>query len=92
MFDIFIKLSDILALNAIAIGDLMGAINKGENISLQNLINDVFIVGVGWKSEAAQIDIDVSAFLINEQGKVTNDEDFIFYNKLIFVISTSVLV
>jgi stress response protein SCP2 len=82
VFDIFIKLSDILALNAIAIGDLMGAINKGENISLQNLINDVFIVGVGWKSEAAQIDIDVSAFLINEQGKVTNDEDFIFYNKL----------
>lgn len=49
------------------------SLSKGGNVSLQNLIDDFFVVGVGWKAETAQIDIDVSAFLVNENGKVTSD-------------------
>lgn len=57
-------------------------LTKGENVALENLLDDFFVVGVGWKAETAQIDIDVSAFLVNENGKVTSDTDFIFYNQL----------
>jgi stress response protein SCP2 len=57
-------------------------LTKGENVALQNVIDDVFMVGVGWKAQTGQIDIDVSAFLVNAQGKVSSDNDFIFYNQL----------
>lgn len=55
---------------------------KGENTSLKNLgiENSFFSVGVSWELNGAQIDVDTSAFLIDENGKVTNERDFIFFN------------
>lgn len=62
----------------------MGAkLQKGENILLNNndaILNDI-IVGVGWHLRNNALDLDVSAFMLNENGKVRNDEDFIFYNQ-----------
>lgn len=56
---------------------------KGENASLKNLgvENTFFSVGVSWNLNGAQIDVDTSAFLIGENGKVTNERDFIFFNQ-----------
>jgi len=42
-------------------------------------------VGLGWDVRAtsgADFDLDASAFLLNESGKVRSDRDFIFYNQL----------
>ncbi|MWV45733.1 tellurium resistance protein TerA [Paenibacillus sp. HJL G12] len=36
------------------------------------------IVGMGWRSPE-NVEIDFSAFMLNEQSKVTRDEDLIFY-------------
>ena len=44
------------------------------------------IVGLGWDTNrydgSADFDLDASAFLLNANGKVLRDEDFIFYNNL----------
>lgn len=37
-------------------------------------------VGIGWDSSPA-LDLDTSAFLLGASGKVSGDEDFIFYNQ-----------
>lgn len=60
-------------------------LQKGENISLAKLDNTLneLVVMTEWKTNAItpQIDINVSAFLLTEQNKVTADTDFIFYNQ-----------
>lgn len=42
--------------------------------------------GFGWTlakgSNPHDLDVDVSAFLLNDEGRVTQDEDFVFYNNL----------
>jgi tellurium resistance protein TerD len=43
------------------------------------------MVGLGWDvraTDGADFDLDASAFLLTESGKVRNDGDFIFYNQL----------
>ena len=47
-----------------------------NNPSLKNII-----VGLGWQADK-EIDLDTSAFLLNENDKVNSDGDFIFYNNL----------
>ena len=41
-------------------------------------------VGLGWDTNkydgSSEFDLDASVFLLNESGKVTGSEDFIFYN------------
>jgi tellurite resistance protein TerA len=37
------------------------------------------VVGVGWNA-SAQLELDTSAFLLGSNGKVSRDEDLIFYN------------
>jgi tellurium resistance protein TerD len=62
----------------------MKNLQKGENISLDQLgINSEKIFsGISWIAKNnQQIDIDVSAFLLNSKGKVNGDTDFIFYNQ-----------
>ena len=63
------------------------SLQKGGNVSLSkedpNLKNAV--VGLGWdvrSTDGADFDLDASVFLVNESGKIRNDQDFIFYNNL----------
>ncbi|MBF0108931.1 MAG: TerD family protein [Magnetococcales bacterium] len=61
------------------------SLSKGGNVSLSkeapglSTIN----VGLGWDArvtDGSAFDLDASAFLLNEVGKVRSDTDFIFYN------------
>jgi tellurium resistance protein TerD len=44
------------------------------------------IVGLGWsvpeENQGYPVDLDASAFLLNREGRVRNDTDFVFYNNL----------
>ncbi|NEX19146.1 TerD family protein [Thiorhodococcus mannitoliphagus] len=60
---------------------------KGGNISLSKTAPSLkrILVGLGWEARAtagSDFDLDASAFLLGENGKVRRDEDFIFYNQL----------
>ncbi len=63
------------------------SLKKGENVSLSktdpNLKN--VLLGLGWDaraSDGADFDLDASLFMVGENGKVQNDDWFIFYNQL----------
>lgn len=63
------------------------SLKKGGNVSLTQsapLLKRI-LVGLGWDARATtgdDFDLDASAFLLAENGKVKNDTDFIFYNQL----------
>ncbi|AZU61741.1 TerD family protein [Neobacillus mesonae] len=58
-------------------------LSKGQKVDLtkshpglQNVV-----VGLGWNSNlGANYDLDASAFLLGQNGKVQSDQDFVFYN------------
>lgn len=59
-------------------------LSKGQKVDLtkshpglQNVV-----VGLGWNinQEGSNFDLDASAFLLGEAGKVNSDQDFVFYN------------
>ncbi len=60
---------------------------KGGNVSLSKEapgLKDI-LVGLGWDARSTDgnaFDLDASAFLLGEDGKVRSDSDFIFYNNL----------
>ena len=61
-------------------------LQKGGNTSLTSSNPGLkkIIVGLGWDGRATagdDFDLDASAFILNESGKVRRDDDFIFYNK-----------
>jgi tellurium resistance protein TerD len=63
------------------------SLQKGGNVNLSKeapgLTN--LIVGLGWdarSTDGAPFDLDGAAFLLNSQGKVRSDADFVFYNNL----------
>ncbi len=63
------------------------SLTKGGNVNLSKeapgLTN--ITVGLGWDPRATdgqEFDLDAIAFLVNEAGKVRNDQDFIFLNNL----------
>jgi tellurium resistance protein TerD len=63
------------------------SLSKGGNVSLSktdpNLKN--VIVGLGWDArptDGADFDLDASAFMVKDDGKVRSDSDFIFYNQM----------
>jgi tellurium resistance protein TerD len=63
------------------------SLSKGGRISLSKEAPDLkkVHVGLGWDPRAtdgADFDLDASAFLLGESGKVRSDADFIFYNQL----------
>ena len=63
------------------------SLNKGGNISLSKEAPGLskVTIGLGWDERAtdgSDFDLDASAFLLGESGKVRNDADFIFYNQL----------
>lgn len=64
------------------------SLTKGGNVSLTRSVPALkrILVGLGWDARpttGADFDLDASAFLLGENGKVRRDEDFIFYNKLL---------
>ncbi|MBQ6435830.1 MAG: TerD family protein [Synergistaceae bacterium] len=59
-------------------------LRKGEKINLtkRSPISKL-VVGLGWAVDAgrgANFDLDASAFLLGENGKVANNYDFVYYN------------
>lgn len=63
------------------------SLSKGGNVSLSKEAPGLksILVGLGWDARAtdgAAFDLDASAFLLNDTGKVRNDSDFIFYNNM----------
>lgn len=61
------------------------SLRKGQKIDLTkpNPRLQKIIVGLGWHTGGdVSFDLDTSAFLLGADGKVENDNDFIFYNNL----------
>lgn len=62
-------------------------LSKGGNVSLSKVdptLKNVKI-GLGWdtrSTDGQDFDLDASAFLLTDTGKVRGDNDFIFYNNL----------
>lgn len=63
------------------------SLQKGGNLSLSKTdpsLREV-LVGLGWaarSSDGADFDLDASLFMVQANGKVRGDDDFIFYNQL----------
>ena len=63
------------------------SLNKGGNVSLTKEAPSLVKVGVGlgWSARVtsgADFDLDASAFMLNSNGRVRSDADFIFYRQL----------
>lgn len=60
-------------------------LQKGQRVSLDNSMK-LALVGLGWDTNrydgGYDFDLDASAFLLGENGKLLRDEDFVFYNNL----------
>lgn len=61
-------------------------LNKGGNLSLSKTDPNLthVLVGLGWdarSTDGVDFDLDASAFLLTESGKVRGESDFIFYNQ-----------
>ena len=62
-------------------------LSKGGNVSLSKECPGLkaVVCGLGWDAnplDGQDFDLDASAFLLKEDGKVRTDADFIFYNNL----------
>lgn len=53
-------------------------LSKGQNMSLPEDSHQVDVV-LGWTE--SEIEVDASALLLNAEGKVRSDADFVFYNQ-----------
>jgi tellurium resistance protein TerD len=63
------------------------SLSKGGRLSLDKVSPGLtqIHVGLGWDprvTDGADFDLDASAFLLADTGKVRSDADFIFYNQL----------
>jgi tellurium resistance protein TerD len=63
------------------------SLQKGQNVSLSKEAPGLkkAIFGLGWdvrKTDGGDFDLDASAFVLGEDGKVLSDSHFIFYNNL----------
>jgi tellurium resistance protein TerD len=63
------------------------SLSKGGNVSLSKAAPNLtaVIVGLGWDARTTtgtDFDLDASALLAGEEGKVTNDQNFVFFNNL----------
>ena len=62
-------------------------LTKGGNANLSREAPGLskVMIGLGWNARSTSgedFDLDASAFLLNESGKVRSDGDFVFYNNL----------
>ncbi len=65
---------------------MMGVnLSKGQRVSLDKSMK-MALIGLGWDTNqydgGCDFDLDACAFLVGQNGKVSNDDDFIFYNNL----------
>ena len=64
------------------------SLRKGQKVDLTkgNPSLKKVLIGLGWDVNkydgGFDFDLDASAFLLNDTGKVNSDEDFVFYNNL----------
>ena len=60
------------------------SLTKGQktNLTKENPNLKKIIASLGWDDESIDFDLDISAFLLNAEEKVTQDVDFIFYNNM----------
>lgn len=60
-------------------------LSKGQRVNLEKSLT-MAMVGLGWDTNkydgGYDFDLDAAAYLLGENGKVSNDLDFIFYNNL----------
>lgn len=60
-------------------------LSKGQRVSLDKSMT-MALVGLGWDTNrydgGQDFDLDAAAYLLGENGKVSKDEDFVFYNNL----------
>ncbi len=61
------------------------SLSKGGNVSLSKEAPGLkkITLGLGWdvrKTDGADFDLDAMVFLVNDQGKVRSDTDFVFFN------------
>lgn len=61
------------------------SLSKGGNVSLTKEAPGLksLLVGLGWKprtTDGAPFDLDASLFIVDANGKVRNETDFVFYN------------
>jgi len=64
------------------------SLSKGGNVSLSKTDPGLkkILIGLGWEARSTDgedFDLDASAFMLAENGKTRNDQDFIFYSQLI---------
>ena len=64
------------------------SLSKGDNVSLSKEEPGLSMIriGLGWEERATDgedFDLDASAFLLDADGHVPSDADFIFYNNLV---------
>ena len=63
------------------------SLSKGGNVSLAKAAPGMttVVVGLGWDprtTDGAQFDLDASALICGQDGKVRTDADFVFYNNM----------
>ncbi|MEU3093038.1 TerD family protein, partial [Streptomyces massasporeus] len=63
------------------------SLSKGGNVSLSKEAPGLtaVLVGLGWDvrtTTGTDYDLDASALLVNESGKVLSDQHFVFFNNL----------
>ncbi|MGI8666572.1 MAG: TerD family protein [Jatrophihabitans sp.] len=63
------------------------SLTKGGNVSLTKQAPNLraVLVGLGWDertTSGAAFDLDASALMLNEAGKILSDEHFVFFNNL----------
>ncbi len=62
--------------------DLQKPVQKGQKVVLENGFKLSEIrAGIGWTVINPACDVDVSAFLLNQSGKVIGDDWFVFYGQ-----------
>jgi len=59
-------------------------ITKGSSLNLSKEAPSLrkIMIGLGWDTGEYIIDLDTSAFMLSEDGKIPEDEYFVFYNNL----------
>jgi len=63
-------------------------LKKGQKVDLTkgNPSLKKILIGLGWDTNkydgGYDFDLDAAAFLLGANGKVTSDDDFVFYNNL----------
>ena len=60
-------------------------LSKGSKINLkkESPTGKIFVVGLGWDTgSSTNFDLDASAFIVGSNGKILNDEYFVFYNNV----------